>query len=275
MIVWTLWGSFFALFSYFLVRARTRRQVVAVALVGILAVTLVAPQPAEAQGLWSAITSVLNVINGVIKTGLNAINSVRTAISNLYQQVTWPLSLIKQARALVTQMIGQYRSLMRNIFRINLHSATLPNPAALETLIRNHQTGDFASLVASYGTTYGRVVPASLASPEDRAMMDMDDALALDSMKTTKSTDAADDLTLQAADAIEDEASQAAPGSAPFLTASAVVATIQSQALTQKMLAAQLRQEAARIAHENAYRKRGATLTGNVNTQILNLLQRH
>ena len=275
MIAWTLWGSFFALFSYFLVRARTRRQVVAVTLIGILAVTLVAPQPAEAQDLWSAITAVLNAINGVIKTGLNAINSVRTAISNLYQQVTWPLSLIKQARNLVTQMVGQYRGLMRNIFQINLHSATLRNPAALESLMRNHQTGDFASLVGSYGSTYGGVVPASLASPEDRAMMDMDDALALDSLKTTKATDSADDLTLQAADAIEDEASQAAPGSAPFLTASAVVATIQSQALTQKMLAAQLRQEAARIAHENAYRKRGATLTGNVNTQILNLLQRH
>jgi len=53
------------------------------------------------------------------------------------------------------------------------------------------------------------------------------------------------------------------------------VASIQSQALTQKMLAAELRQEAARLAHENALRKRGATMTGDVNTQILNLLQRH
>jgi len=275
MIAWTLWGSFFALFSYFLVWAKTRRQVVAVTLIGILSVTLVAPPQAEAQSLWSAITSVLNVINGVVKTGLNTINSVRTAVSNLYQQVTWPLTLIKQARALVTQMVGQYRGLMHNIFRLNLQSATLPNSAALESLMRNHQTNDFANLAASYGITYGGVVPATLASPEDRAMMDMDDALALDSLKTTKATDAADDLTLQAADNIENAASQAAPGSAPFLTASAVAATIQSQALTQKMLAAELRQEAARLAHENAFRKRGATLTGNLNTQILNLLKRH
>jgi hypothetical protein len=40
------------------------------------------------------------------------------------------------------------------------------------------------------------------------------------------------------------------------------------------MLAAELRQEAARLAHENALRKRGSTMTGDVNTQILNLLQR-
>ena len=89
-----------------------------------------------------------------------------------------------------------------------------------------------------------------------------------------KESDAAGDLTLQAADNIENAASQAAPGSAPFLTATAVVASIESQALTQKMLAAELRQEAARLAHENALRKRGVTMTGDVNTQILNLLQR-
>jgi hypothetical protein len=52
------------------------------------------------------------------------------------------------------------------------------------------------------------------------------------------------------------------------------LASIQSQALTQKMLAAELRQEAARLAHDNAFRKRGATMIGDVNTQILNLLQR-
>jgi len=105
--------------------------------------------------------------------------------------------------------------------------------------------------------------------------MDMDDALAVDNLKTLKASDAADDLTLQAANSIEGAAGRAAPGSAPFLTATTVVTSIQSQALTQMMLAAELRQEAARLAHENALRKRGATMTGDVNTQILSLLQRH
>src|SRR4029077_9798531 len=104
--------------------------------------------------------------------------------------------------------------------------------------------------------------------------MDVDDALAVDNLKTLKESDAAADLTLAAANDVEDAASQAAPGSAPFLTATAVAASIHSQALTQKMLAAELRQEAARIAHENYLRKRGATLTDDVNTQILNLLNR-
>jgi len=273
-LVTAAFGFVFVLYSYFLVRAKTRRQVAALTLAGLLAITLISPPAAQAQSLLGAINSVLNVINGAIQGALNAINSLRTALSNFYQQAIWPVSLINQAKALITQMIAQYRSLMQKIFNINLKSATLPNPVALENVMRNHQTNDFGSVTTSYGNTYGSVPAQTVASPEDRAMMDMDDALALDNLKTLKETDSADDLTLQAADDIENAASQAAPGSVPFLTASAVVASIQSQALTQKMLAAELRQEAARLAHDNALRKRGAGFTGDVNTQILNLLQK-
>ena len=270
-----LFGLLFVLFSYWMVVARTRRQVLALTLAGILVVALVSPPAAQAQGsLIGSIQSVLNVINRLIKTAMNSINSVRTAISTFYQQVTWPVALINQAKAMVTQMIGQYRSLMQSIFNINLNSATLPNPIALENVMRNHQTNDFGGLTSAYGNTYGNLPTVTAASPADRTMMDMDDALAVDNLKTLKASDAADDLTLQVANNIESAAGQAAPGSAPFLTATAVVASIQSQALTQKMLAAELRQEAARLAHENALRKRGATTTGDVNTQILNLLQR-
>lgn len=270
-----LLGSLFALFSYSMVIAKTRRQVLALTLAGVLAVGLVSPPPAQAQGsLVAAIQSVLNVINGLIKTALNSINAVRTAISNFYQRVTWPVALINQAKAMVTQMIGQYRSLMQSIFNINLNSATLANPVALEAVMRDHQVNDFASLSSSFQSMYGSVPTATAASPADRTMIDMDDALAVDNLKTLKESDAADDLTLQEANNIENAASQAAPGSAPFLTATAVVASIESQALTQKMLAAELRQEAARLAHENVLRKRGATMTGDVNTQILNLLRR-
>lgn len=270
-----LFGFLFVLFSYWMVIARRQRQVLAVILAGVLVVALVSPPQAQAQGsLVAAIQSVLNVINGLIKTALNSINSVRTAISNFYKQATWPVALINQAKAMVTQMIGQYRSVMQNIFSINLKSATLPNPIGLENAMRDHQTNDFASLTTSFGNTYGSVPNTTAASPPDRTMMDMDDALAVDNLKTLKMSDAADDLILQAGDNIENAASQAAPGSAPFLTATAIVASIQSQALTQKMLAAELRQEAARLAHENALRKRGSVMTGDVNTQILNLLKR-
>src|SRR2546428_7058666 len=101
---------FFVLFSWFVVKARTRRQVLALALAGAVAAMVVAPPRVHAQGLWAAIQAVLDVINGIVQTALNSVNSVRTAISSFYQSVTWPVQLINQARAQVTQMIAQYRN---------------------------------------------------------------------------------------------------------------------------------------------------------------------
>ena len=268
--------AFFVIFSWFVVKAKTQRQVLALALAGTTAAVLVAPPRVQAQSsLVGAIQAVLNVINGIIHTGLTSINSVRTAINSLYQNVVWPVQLINLARAQVTQMIAQYRNLMWGIFRINPSSATLPATQQLEQVMRNQQTNDFAVLTTDYGNAYGPIPVVTAASPPDRAMTDMDDALALDTLKTLKKTDEAGTLTLQAGDQLESGAGQAAPGSSPFLTASAVVASIQSQAVTQKMLAAELRQEAARLAHESALRKRSATYTGQVGNQIINLLKRN
>lgn len=275
MTVTILFFGFFLVFTWLVLTANSRRRIVALVVAGTMVAVLISAPPAQAQAsLLAAIQAVLNTINGVIQTALNSINSVRTAISNLYQNLTWPVQLINQAKAQVTQMIGQYRNRMRNILNIDLRSATLPNPAGLEKVIRDHQINNFGNVVTTYGSTYGAVPTATNASPADRAMIDMDDAVALDNLKTLKASDQAADLTLQAADLLENGASQAAPGSAPFLTASAVVASIESQAMTQKMLAAELRQEAARAAHENALRKRGATSSNQLRGIITNLLQR-
>jgi len=270
-----IYTVFFAVLTWLVVTVQNRRRVVAVALAGVMAVTLVgAPQPAQAQlGILQAIQAVLNVINGVIQTALTSINTVRTAVNNLQQLVVWPQQLINQARAQVTQMIGQYRNLMSNIFNIKLNSATLPTPQALEAIIRDHQVGNFPALTAMFTNNYGAIPVATAANAGDRAMSDMDDALALDNLKTLKAGDQAADIELQSADAIENSSSQAAPGSAPFLTATAITSAIHAQALTQKLLAAELRQEAARIAHRNTLRKENAGNTTQLRGVLVNLLQ--
>jgi hypothetical protein len=266
---------FFILFSWYVMTAQKRRQVVAVAVAGVVAAVVVSPRPVFAQGLWGAIQAVLNVINGIIQTALNAINSVRAAISQFYQLAVWPEQLINQAKALVTQMINHYRSLLASIFNMNLKSATLPVTQNLETLIRNSQTGDLQSVSSDYTSVYGALPTATEASPADRTLMDMDDALAQDTFKTLKESDKADNMMLGVADQLENAASQAAPGSAPFLTAVAVTATIRCQAITQKMLASELRQEAAYLAHMNALQKQGAIFASQVSTSIQNTLQPH
>lgn len=265
---------FLLLFTWGMVRAKTRKQVLALALVGTTAAMLVArPQRVYGQTLVGEIQVVLNVINGIIQTALNAIHTVTGAISAFYQTVAWPVQLINQAKALVSKMITQYRTLMQSIFNINLVSATLPATQSLEAVIRNQQVSDFSTLTQDYKNVYSPLPSATAASPRDRMMMDMDDALAQDNLKTLKESDDAGETELGIANQIENAASQAAPGSAPFLTASAVAASIESQALTQKMIAAELRQEAAQLAHANALRKHGAAYAGAFSNSIQKMLQ--
>jgi hypothetical protein len=265
---------FFLLFSWGLVRASTRRQVLALALVGITGAAVVAqPSITYAQGMIGAIESVLSLINGSIHTGLNGINSVRSAMSSLYQTVAWPTELINQARAQVTGITNQFRNPMSSIFNVSLTSATLPQTQSLESVMRNQQISDFNTLTTNYHSVFGAPLSATAASPPDQVMVDMDDALAKDNLKTLKEMDDAGQTMLSIADQIEDTASTAAPGSAPFLTATAVATSIQNQALTQKMIAAELRQEAGQLAHSNALRKRGATYTNQFGGSIQQMLQ--
>jgi hypothetical protein len=266
----------FGVFAWLVFKVQSRKRLVAVALAGVMCVTLVGmPLPAHAQGggVVGGIQAVLRVINGVLQTALTSINTVRTAANNLQQTVAWPQQAINQARTQVTQMVGQYRSRMTNIFHVHLNSATLPTAQALEAVIRDHQINNFSSLTTSFRKTYGSVPVATAATPADRAMSDMDDALALDSLKLLKATDQAANIQLQSADAIENAASQAAPGSAPFLTASAITSGIHSQAMTQRLIAAELRQNAARIAHKNKLRKDNANNTTQLRGILVNLLQ--
>lgn len=264
----------FALFSFGMVKAKSRRQAFAVLLAGTTAAMLVAPRPARAQGtLVGAIQGVLTVIKGIIHGGLASIQSVRNTISAFYQQVMWPVNLIHQAEGLATKMAAQFRATMSNIFSLHLASATLPAPQALEQVVRDGQTSDFGALTTNYTNVYGSVPGSTSASPYDQNMTDLDDALAQDTLKTLKESDQADAMTLGVANQIENAASQTAPGSAPFLTATAVVGAIESQAVMQKMIAAELRQEAALLAHRTALDKEGASGAQKVAGALMNILR--
>ena len=265
-----------------LLSAQSRRRVVALSLVGCLSVLVVAPMPIPAQGqlcLPCIIQAVLDTINKVIGKWLNLITAVLTNMRSFQQQTVWPLNLINQAKAQITAMIAQFRGLMRAIFSVNPHTATLPNPVALENIVRDRQTGDLGSVGQLYLNVFTSVPQAGLMAPQDRDMTDMDDAMAQNNLKTLKMSDQAQDLMLQAADQIENLAgdpdiNHMAPGSAAFLTASAVVASVKSEAIMQKMLAAAMRQEAARIAHDNALRKRRSALAVQLQNDMTNILKR-
>ena len=267
-----LYTVFFSVFAWLMLTVHGRRRVLSVALAGVIVVTLVVTPQAQAQGgIIQASQAVLKVLNTLILPVVNSIHGTRSANSTFYQTTVWPVQSISQANAQVLQMMGQYGNLMSRILGINLRSATLPAPQSMETLLRDHQVNNFGGLTQSFNSTYRTIPTPTDASQADRDMADFDDALTLDSLKTLKASDSATDLELQAANSIEGAASQAAAGSTPFLTATATTSSIRSQALTQKMLAAELRQETARIAHQNGLRKRGAMFTTQLRGTIMNL----
>jgi hypothetical protein len=272
-----LYAAFFSVFAWITLTVNSRRRLLGATLAAVIAITLVvSPPQAKAQGpggIVQAIQAVLKVLNTFILPVVRSIHSTRSANSAFYQTTVWPVQAINQATAQVLQMMGQYNPLLARILGITLRSATLPAPQALETLMRDHQVNNFSGLTQSYNTTYRTIPSPTDASQADREMSDIDDALTLDGLKALKASDSATDWELQTADSIESAAGQAAAGSTPFLTATATASGIRSQALTQKMLAAELRQEAAHIAHQNGLRKRGAMFTTQLRGAIMNLSQ--
>jgi hypothetical protein len=270
-----VYALIFSAFAWIVLTVNGRRRLLALTLAGVIVLTLVVmPPQARAQGgIIPAIQTVLKILNTLILPVVNSIHGTRSANSTFYQTTVWPVPSINQSNSLVLQMIGQYRNLMSGILSVNLRSATLPAPQSMETLIRDHQVNNFAGLTQSFNGTYRTIPSPTDANQVDRDMSDFDDALTLDSLKTLKAADSATDLELKAADSIESAAGQAVPGSTPFLTATAMSSSIRSQALTQKMLAAELRQEAARIAHQNGLRKRGAAFTTQLRGFIMNVSQ--
>jgi len=107
-----------------------------------------------------------------------------------------------------------------------------------------------------------------------RDLADIDDAMALANLKTLKASDAVVDQMMTAANVIEDEGTHMAPGSAAFLAGAGMIASVKSQAMMQRMFAAAIRQEAARVAHDNTVRKRNAMFGSQFRTDVQTMFKK-
>jgi hypothetical protein len=263
-----------------LLSAESRSRVIAILLIGAITILGTSPAPAQAQPfcLPCVIQVVLTTITVTIGNWLNQINSVLGTIFRLFQQTVWPPGKISLAKSQIQSIIMQFLGVLQSIMSINPHTATLPHPVALENVIRDRSTADISSVPPAYVSTFRPVPQAGNIAPQDRDLTDMDDAMAQDNLMMLKESDQAQDLQLQLANQIESLVANpniniSAPGSSSLITAAAVAGEIRSQAVTQKMLAGWLRQEAARVAHENAIRKRNAAYSSQLQTDMTNVLQ--
>lgn len=236
-------------------------------------VCLAAPKLAHGQ-FMSIFDAIFSSIQDDMGGSLGDIDQIQQQVQQLHQTTVWPLAAINQARGFVSNSINTYRSAMNQIFNTRVSSATLGGPQQFENLLHSRLSSQIPSLQTSFTANYGSVPAVNAASPQDRVMMDIDDALGQENLKTTLVADQADDVVLDTADQMETQVAVSTPGSNPFLTALAQLANLRCQAYMQKMLAAELRQEAGRIAHDNVLVKRRATATSGIGGLVNGALTR-
>ena len=252
-----------------LFRARWKRRL----LVGTLMIEMCFVLPKYAHGQFLSIfDSIFSSIQNDIGSSLSSINQVIQQTQKLYQTVLAPLAALNQARGFVANSINSFRGQMNQIFNTPFTSAVTPGPQQFESILHSRLSSEIPALQTSFTSNYGAIPQVNTASPQDRVMMDVDDALGQENLKTTLIADQGADVILQTANQMENQVAVSTPGSNPFLTAQAQVANLRCQAYIQKMLAAELRQEAGRIAHDNVLIKRRAAATGGINSLITGAL---
>jgi len=240
----------------------------------IVAVVL-APTALRADGIGDILSlfhTITSTLQGPIGEALSEMRKVSAAVNNFRQQIIWPLALINQTRSFVSATRARYTGLMSQIEGIKNNSATLALPMQLESMFRGAQSGSIGQIPSLYTQVYQPVALAGIAQPVQRNLMDIDDAMSMDSLKTAMVSDQTTQGMLTLADSLEQQAMTAAPGSASMVTAQARVADLETQAQLAKMLAAQLRQEATKLAHQNALLKQRSVATQSLQNQIQQVL---
>jgi hypothetical protein len=233
------------------------------------------PSHTRADGIGDILSlfhTITSTLGGPIGGALSEMRKVSAAVNNFRQQIIWPLALINQTRSFVSATRARYTGLMSQIEGIKNNSATLALPMQLESVFRNAQSGSMGQIPSIYTQVYQPVALAGIAQPVQRNLMDMDDAMSMDSLKTAMVSDQTTQGMLTLADSLEQQAMTAAPGSASMVTAQARVADLETQAQLAKMLAAQLRQDATKLAHQNALLKQRSVATQNLQNQLQQVL---
>jgi len=251
----------------------------------VVIVALITPQPAQGQFIdWAAIvgainainTAITNVIGGALKAmnqTLGSINSIISAVQNLFQNVVYPQAAIARARGLVGQVMGIYNQI-RAIAQTSVNSATLANPRSLEQRLLSRNPLEIPNVSATFQSVYQPLPLPTNASPEMRNVIDMSDAAAQAAMKRAIAIDAIADQELQAAEQMLNELQSAAPGTAPMIGAQGAAWLVRAHAYTQAALADSMRLRGADLANSGAGMKFNATSSASTRQNTGTIMQR-
>ena len=221
-----------------------------------LALLLILPNHARGQfgidttAIMAALSKMQSLMNTYMATPLKTINQYEQSTAKYEQEVMYPLAAINQAKSSVIQSESQF-SQLRNMFHVNVSSATLPQSQNLESVLLSRNVGNVSTVSPQFQSVYGVVMAQNSASPSVRTMTDITDAQAQDAMKRAIEIDALADAELSEADQMGQQISQAAPGSAQILEAEADVWVVRANAYTQAALAELMRTRGIDLANQS------------------------
>ena len=253
-----------------------KKLIAASAILASLTLVLLLPQRANAGvgDIVQLLETITTTLRGKIGIALGGIQSVRTSFTNFEQQVIWPLDVINQTKSFVTATRLRYTSLAQRLYNIPLTSATLPNPVQLESVLRSGQAGNINQIANTFARVYRGLPAPADAREQDRNLIDTDDSAAVAALKTAMIADQSSQSTLGVADGLEGQTETITAGTAAFLTAQAQATGLASEAALHKLLAAELRAEAAKLAHDNRMRKNRAQSAASLRNQLQQMLSR-
>jgi hypothetical protein len=236
---------------------------VALGCLPIAALLAFAPK-SQANAQFGVFDAILSTVTGMGST-ITQFNKDTAEIQNLQKQVLYPLQDFNNIKSNATTVVSAYRGWMGSVFGLNLASAQTTSGQALERQMLSGFTNanPTAQMGSLFSNAYGSLPNPSQATQTLVQTVDAGDASAQAAMQMSVMADAAAASQVQIANSIESQTLTTSPGSGPQMEAEALASELSSMAIEHKLLATQLRAEAARLAYNGAQFKQGATNSSN------------
>jgi hypothetical protein len=220
----------------------------------------------------AGLNAISNLLKSVVATPLAAIQQLEQQAADFEQQVIYPITAINQAKALAVQFQAQFAQL-RQLAHVAVASATLPNPQQLEQTLLSRAVSAVPTVSVNYNAVYGPVMSAADAPQQVRDVVDATDAEAKAAMMKAIEIDALADAELQAAEQINLQLQNAAPGSAAILEAQTSAWLVRANAYTQAAMAELVRVRSIELANQGAQLKFSAAHATTLHGSAGQLLQ--
>lgn len=241
----------------------------------LLLLALLAPLARRAGGqlgvdtalIMAALSRMQSLMTSYVALPLRTISQAEQSLASYQQQVLYPAGAIGRARAWAVESESRFGQ-VAGLYGTPVASATLPQSAALESVLLSRNAAAMPEVPGRFQGVYGAVMAPGAASGAVRAMTDMTDAEAQDAMKRAIEIDALADAELAQAGRIGQEIAAAAPGSAPILEAETDAWVVRANACTQAALAELLRARAIDLANRSRLAKLAAIDNGRVSGLI-------